>query len=641
MTQTPVLVQQITDGLVDPIEVAVDELARLCETLNLAYRDGHPLVTDRQYDELFVGALRHRAPDHPFLNSVEPEGDAFGQPTRRHVRPLLSTEKAYDAQAIDSFFRRVARCAADLGQDPATLRYRALAKLDGIAGVFDGSQLLSRGDGLTGSDLTVGLDRGLVMVDDQPGLGEIVVLQDYFESVLKPQFGLAHARNFVAGFFSADTVKPHHRAASDAGVLRFVPYTTLPRWTGTAEAFLADWQAIMNDIQSECPYLTDGIVLELDGHEDLREALGATSHHYRYQLAIKAQGETREVEVLSVRYQTGRTGRVTPVIELPPTELEGSVISNVTAHTAQTVSRLGIGSGAIISITRAGGVIPKLCQIIKPADRVEHVTECPSCGSALETDGEYAVCPNTIGCPAQAESRIIHWFKTLGNAHLFGPATATTLVDAGLTDLRDIYALSAADFEKLGFGPGQARNLRRELGRSLSESIPDWRWLGAAGIRHLGRGDSRRLLAAFTLDEVLDGLTAEQISGVEGFGAVTSPLIADALAEQGPILKELLALGFTLESTKDAAEAVASDSALSQQYIVFTGAMQAGSRDEMQAVARQLGAIVQSAVNSKTDILVAGERAGSKLAKAQSVGEKRGRPVRVLSESDWLSLVGS
>jgi DNA ligase (NAD+) len=475
----------------------VDELARLCETLNLAYRDGNALVTDRQYDELFVGPLRQRAPDHPFVNQVEPEGDALGKAQFRHERPLLSTAKAYGEDEIAAFFRRVSRVAADLGYSSQELRYRVLAKLDGIAGVSDGRRLLSRGNGYIGADLSHGLARGLVMVGDGLGLGEIVLDQGYFESVLQPQFNLSHQRNYIAGFFSADTVKAHHESAAAAGAIRFVPYTTLPCWRGSADELLANWRSIMSDIRSECPYLTDGVVLELDGHEDVREALGATSHHYRYQLAIKSQGETAIGLVASVRFQVGRTGRVTPVIELDEAVvLEGAAIMNITAHTAQTIERLGIGPGATVIIERAGAVVPKLRSVATPADQVSTVDACPSCGTTLESEGEYAICPNTIGCPAQAETRIQHWFSTLGTADLFGPATVSRLVEAGYRDVGSVYSLGVDDFRGLGFGPGQSGNLRRELDRSLSEPIPDWRWLAAAGIRHLGRGDSRRLLAA-------------------------------------------------------------------------------------------------------------------------------------------------
>lgn len=647
MPESPMnVVRAVLAGERRPDQLPIDDLAAACEHLNDAYRAGDPIVTDRQYDELFYGVLLERAPNHPFVNQVEPESGAdLGRGRVVHAYPMLSTEKAYTGEEIERFFRRVERAAEAVAIPFEDVVFRATPKLDGIAGFDNGKTLASRGNGEVGSDLTFGIERGLVMTGGRGlGAGEIVVDQRYFEDHLESQYGLDHPRNFVAGFFAADTVKPHHEAACASGALRFVPYDTMEQaWEGSAEAFMADWKGIMDEIRSACPYLTDGIVLEVHSVESdpgvetsLWNELGSTNHHHRWQLAIKPKGESKTTTVTAVRAQTGRTGRVTPVLEIEPVRLEGASITNVTAHTASSITRLGLGPGAVVEITRAGGVIPKLIDVHQPSSEVVPITSCPSCDHELEADGEYAVCINPT-CPAQAETRLIHWFRTLGTADLFGPVTAAKLVEAGHTEPLTVYALTEADFQEMGFGPGQSANLVAELARSQTEEIPDWRWLAAVGIRHLGRGDSRRLLSVYSLEEVIEGLSSEQIAAVEGFGPITSPLIAHSLVEQRDSLRALLALGFRLKSTRQAEEA-AIDGVLAGKKVVFTGAMQSGSRDDMKEQARSLGAKVQSGVNGSTDILVAGERVGAKKMQAAQKHAEDGS-LEILSERDWLGLI--
>jgi len=632
-------VQSIVNGELDPTTLPAGTLASICEELNKSYRAGAPDVSNRAYDDLFVGALRQIEPNHPFLNVVEPEGeDAFDGPAVRHQSPMLSTDKAYRDDELARFFRRIDKVALDEGLAPQALTYKVTPKLDGIAGHDDGGVLATRGDGIDGTDITRVIDAGFDMVGGRGlGAGELVVEQQFFLDTLQP-LGLMHPRNFISGFAGADTLKAHHHAAVSERMVRFVPYSTLDCWTGGARELLDGWREIAADLRQACPYLTDGVVLELVGPDSLKATLGSTRHHHRWQLALKEKGEEVETTVSAIRLQTGRTGRITPVLEIEPVEIEGARISNVTAHTAATLIRMGLGEGAVIRVSRAGGVIPYLESVELQAETLMRVDHCPSCGSATEVDGEYVICPNTASCPAQTEARLLHWFNILGNVDLFGPVTISTIVEAGYTDLLSVYALEADDFVSMGFGPQQSANLVRELRRSQRQRIHDWRFLAAFGIRHLGRGDSRKLLERHTLTDVLR-LTTEQIADVPGFGPITSPLIAESFVQMGDTIRAMLDLGFNLEVTPQEASAV--DGVLSGKKIVFTGAMSVGSRDAMADHARALGATVQSSVSAKTDILVAGERAGSKLKKAEALNAGQLVPVvRILDEAGWLSLVG-
>lgn len=631
-------IKGIVAGEVDASELSAEELQSICAHLNAEYRAGRPLVSNAAYDELFVGALRQLDPSNPFLATVEPEGDVFDAPTVRHQRPMLTTDKAYTEEEVRRFFGRVTAAAEQLGLAGAPM-FRATPKLDGIAGRDEAGVLVTRGDKFSGSDITYIFARGAVVAGGARGRGdgEIVVRQDYFESVLKPQFGLEHPRNFIAGFCGADAEKEHHRSAVAERAVVFVPYQTLTPWAGTAEEFLADWKGICEQIKQSVPYLTDGVIIEAVD-PDLKAAMGANSAFHRWMLAIKEQGETAITNARDLTWQTGRTGRVTPVVELEPIHLSGATISRVTAHHAGMVKSLGIGPGAALQIIRSGEVIPKILQVVTPAAVVELPTECPRCKHPLEQDGDFLVCPNSLGCAAQVATGLIHFFKSLGNIDLFGPRTVEMLVQAGITDLRDIYGLSEERLLAIGFGPGQSANLVRELNRSRRQEIEDWRLLAAFGIRHLGNGDSRRLLTGFTLETLVEGVTPEAVAALDGFGAVTSESICSGLRERVDLIAAMLPM-FTLRRTGAAAPATptaesGTASPIAGKNVVFTGSMTSGSRSDMEEGARALGATVQSSVNGKTDYLVCGEKVGaSKTGKAAALG------VAVISEAEYLALI--
>ncbi|MBT8340944.1 MAG: DNA ligase, partial [Desulfatitalea sp.] len=208
------------------------------------------------------------------------------------------------------------------------------------------------------------------------------------------------------------------------------------------------------------------------------------------------------------------------------------------------------------------------------------------------------------------------------------------LVAAGYDTLEKIYAMTGEDFEVIGFGPVQSHNLFQALGQSREKPVEDWRFLAALGVPDLGVGDSRKLLQHAGLAS-LNQLDAQQISAIDGFGEITSQSVVQGLAEVKATLDHLLTLGFNLAHTPLASDANQTDSPLSGKCIVFTGKMARGSRDDMAAVARRLGANVQSTVSRKTDYLVCGEKVGpSKLDKARRLG------IRILSEAEFDQLVG-
>jgi DNA ligase (NAD+) len=366
--------------------------------------------------------------------------------------------------------------------------------------------------------------------------------------------------------------------------------------------------------------------------ERLKARMGATSHHYRWQIAVKRKGRTAQTVVEAVQWQVGRTGNVTPVLEVAPVNLSGATIRRVTAHHAGKVAKLRIGPGSRIEIIRSGEVIPKLEQVLSASEQVQLPQKCPACEHDLYWKGDFLRCGHAR-CPAQIVQRISHWFRILGSADWFGIKTIQKLVAHGYDTLEKIYALDADTFAGVGFGPVQSKNLAEALAVSRTKPVEDWRFLAAFGIPDLGVGDSRRLLEHILLEEIVS-VDAETIARINGFGGITSKSIAGGAAEIKSTLLHMLSLGFNLEKTPLLSESASVQSPIAGKNLVFTGKMQGGSREAMQAQARQLGANVQSAVSGNTDLLICGEKVGaSKIDKASKLG------VKILSEAEYYQLI--
>lgn len=609
------------------IMAEIEQLVEQLRRYNSAYRDGMPLVDDAVYDEL-VEQLRSIDPQNPFLHTVEPE-QFGGKRQVRHPMPMLSTDKAYTMIQLERFIARVEKEALSAGLDG--ILFKVTPKLDGLAGRDDGEVFASRGNGLVGYDITSAFSKGVVAVGGRgQGLGEIVVVQSYFETHLVDKF--VHPRNMVVGIISSDTINKDAVQALDAGMVRFVPYAQLPSWQGSGRELLEQIEPAIHKFEMSIDYPMDGVVVEVVNPQ-LKDYMGATNHHYRWQIAVKRKGETAVTEVIDIHWQVGRTGNVTPVLEIDPVSLSGATIRRVTAHHAGMVSKLDIGPGARIEVIRSGEVIPKLEKVLQTAPVVALPEQCPVCQAPLSWENDFLRCTN-ITCPAQIEQRITHWFRTLGNADWFGPKTIQKLVAAGYDSLEKIYTMQENDFIALGFGPVQSLNLAQALYISRTKAVEDWRFLAALGISDLGVGDSRKVLQYFPLQD-LTGVTEEQLAQIHGFGTVTSARIVDKLSQVKDTLVHLLALEFNLESTVLASEIQQTSSPISGKNIVFSGKMVRGSREVMQDEARQLGANVQTAVSAKTDYLVCGEKVGqAKIEKAAKYG------VHTLSEEEYYRLIG-
>jgi DNA ligase (NAD+) len=607
-------------------QATIDELVDLLTAYNQAYRQGTPMVDDAAYDDV-VERLRAIAPDHPFLQAVEPE-QFTGRQEVRHPVPMLSIEKAYSREQLERFVARVQKEADTLGLESAT--FRLTPKLDGLAGRDDGRVFVTRGNGEVGYEISSAFDKGVVPIGGRgQGIGEIVVVKSYFEEQMADYF--EHPRNMVVGIISSDTPSENAKTALNDRMVHFVPYSQVNASTVDGHLLVEDTPRLVRDLLADVDYPTDGVVAEVTD-ERLKERMGATAHHYRWQVAIKTKGETARTTVTGIQWQVGRTGNVTPVMEVDPVFLSGATIRRVTAHHAGNIRNAGIGIGTRIEIIRSGEVIPKLEAVLVAQGVTELPEVCPSCNQPLVWQNDFLRCTNNA-CRAQTEQRLSHWFRILGNADWFGIKTIRKIVDNGHDRLEAVYQLSEADFAAMGFGPVQSKNLAEAITTSRTKPVEDWRFLAAFGIADLGTGDSRKLLAHVPLEKIVE-VKQDAIIKIKGFGDTTSGRIVNSIAGMAETIRHMLDLGFNLQRTPLASEQAVVDSPIAEKGIVFTGKMNHGSRQRMQAHARMLGARVQTAVSGSTDYLVCGENVGAaKIAKAQQLG------VAILSESQYIAMV--
>lgn len=604
----------------------IEILAERLEEYNRAYRRGEPIVSDREYDRL-VEELRRKDPQHPFLLKVEPE-KFEGRRQIRHPLQMLSIEKTYDRDHLERFISRVKKEAAQIGV--TEVLFKVTAKLDGLAGRDDGRIFATRGNGQVGYEISSAFQKGVVPVGGRGlGLGEVVIVKSYFDAYLSEKF--EHPRNMVVGIISSDTLNQNVQKALREKMVHFVPYTMLPSWKGGGEALISGRDEIIADLISRTDYPVDGAVAGVI-NESVRQHMGATANHYRWQIAIKTRGETARTVVEDISWQVGRTGQVTPVLLIRPVSLSGATIRRVTAHHAGLIKKEHIGKDSEIEVIRSGEVIPKLEKIYTTGSEFFVPDTCPSCGTRLEWDNDFLICTNP-DCRAQVEQGIIHWFKILGSADWFGIKTVQKLVAGGYDSLEKIYRMRQEDFVQLGFGPVQSKNLADAIQTSINKPVEDWRFLAAIGIPSLGTGDSRKILAHFRLEDLLEA-SAEEIKKIHGFGEVTGRSIEAGLSAVRDTIRNMLALGFTLQRSHPVLETGEIESPIAGKSIVFTGKMQRGSREQIQDRARSLGANIQSALSGKTDLLVCGQKVGSsKIEKA-----KRNN-VKIISEEEYYSMI--
>ena len=628
---TNIKIQDIADQKILISDLTDDDLLEFCQIANQRYRDGSPIISDEDYDFVFNPELSKRLPDHSFLQKIEAENEGFSEEKIKLPQKMLSTDKAYSWEEINKWLDRVSKFSSEIDYPLADIQIIGTAKLDGFAGYDDGSKLYTRGDGNKGSDISRVFARGLGIFNNSErgqGPGEIVVKRSYFEKHLSNNF--EYPRNFQASLIKEKELDSLAIEAISNKAALFVPFTQLPQWLGSIEEFSNQFLDIVGQLESGVDFDIDGVVFEIVNPE-LKDYMGSNRKFHRWQIAFKENKEKAQVKVISVTAQVGRTGKITPVAELEPTQLSGATIYRASGHHYGLVKEQGLGAGSVIELTRSGLVIPKINKVLKTAE-VDIPSNCPSCGYKLSWDSDFLMCFNHEKCPEQIMGKIIYFFRILANNDGFGQATIQKLYAEGIHRVSDIYLLNEAKLMSMGFGEKTSHNLINQLIRSRKESIEDWRFLAAFGVQRLGMGNCENLLRNYSVEKIFD-LSVKDISNINGFAEITAELIFDGLTLIKPQYEVLISGGFKLEQTLLNTELNQSNSPFNSKTIVFTGTM-SESRAKLQKQAKAFGANVGKSVSSKTDFLIIGENVGqSKIKDAKS------HQVDLLTEAEYLKLL--
>lgn len=401
------------------------------------------------------------------------------------------------------------------------------------------------------------------------------------------------------------------------------------------EAFIDFW-----DVERKrLPYATDGIVIKVNRYADQR-TLGATAKAPRWAVAYKFQAERALTKLLSVDFQVGRTGAITPVANLNPVQLAGTVVKRASIHNADQIALLDIRIGDMVYVEKGGEIIPKITDVelsMRGADSqpFEYITHCPECGSALvRIEGEAKhYCPNTSGCKPQIIGRIEHFVKRKAmDIDGLGGETIELLWESGmLHDISDIYHLDAVALASLPrLGERSATNILE--GVRLSRQVPFERVLFALGIRFVGETTAKYLASHFrTLDNIA-AASAEQLAEAEEIGSKIAESIIAYFADQNnrSIIERLREAGLRFEVE----DKIKISNTLEGKNIVISGKFDGRSRDDMKALVEEHGGKNIASVSANVDFIVAGENMGpAKRQKAEKLG------IPILSEEEFMALI--
>lgn len=403
------------------------------------------------------------------------------------------------------------------------------------------------------------------------------------------------------------------------------------------EAFIAYWDSERKNL----PYATDGIVIKVNSYAHQR-TLGSTAKAPRWAVAYKFQAERALTKLLSVDFQVGRTGAVTPVANLDPVQLAGTVVKRASIHNADQIELLDIRIGDMVYVEKGGEIIPKITGVelsMRPADSTpfEYITHCPECGTELVRDEGEAkhFCPNSKGCKPQIIGRIVHFVSRKAmNIEGLGGETVELLWESGmLHDIGDIYHLDPIQLAALPrLGEKSAANIIEGIRQSTD--VPFERVLFALGIRFVGETTAKYLASHFrTLDAIANAST-EELSEAEEVGSKIAVAIREYFASEDNlrIVERLREAGLQFE-IKDK---VQTSNALEGKSVVISGKFAGRSRDDMKALVEEHGGRNLAAVSANVDFIVAGENMGpAKLQKAQKLG------ITILSEEEFMALISS
>jgi DNA ligase (NAD+) len=391
----------------------------------------------------------------------------------------------------------------------------------------------------------------------------------------------------------------------------------------------------------ELDYDIDGIVVKVD-ELALRQEAGATSKFPRWAAAFKYPAQQARTRVVRIAVNVGRTGKLTPLAELEPVSLAGTTVSRATLHNEDDLARKDVREGDTVWVEKAGEIIPQIVKVAeseRPAGSLPFVmpTRCPVCGAeAIREEGEVARYCTGAACPAQRRERLLHWASRAAmDIQGLGEALADQLLRAQLVgDVADLYALSLPQLAGLErMGEKSAANLLAQIDASRAQ--PLHRLLIALGIRHVGERAARQLARALPSIERLSQATAEQLAAVAEIGPKTAEALRHFFEQSGnhQLLERLRQAGVRMEAPENDTASVAPASPFAGKTVVLTGSLPHRSREEARGMIEALGGRVAASVSRKTDMVVAGETAGSKLDRAQELG------IRIIEPDEFERMV--
>ena len=642
-----------------------------------------PEISDADYDAL---VRENRQLEARFPQLVRPDSPSKrlgAAPTSAlakvpHARPMLSLDNAFSDGEVAEFIGRVRRFLALDADEPVAVT--AEPKIDGLSCSlrYERGQLVlaaTRGDGAVGEDVTANVrtirDIPQSIVDGPDVLevrGEVYMSKTDFEALNARQEEaggkvFANPRNAAAGSLrqkdpGITAARPLRFYAHGWGelseplanmqllamrrleVLGFPISELLVRCETVEEAF-AHYRTIER-ARADLPFDIDGVVYKV-GRLDWQERLGQVGRAPRWAIARKFPAEKAETTLEAIDIQVGRTGKLTPVGRLKPVGVGGVIVANVTLHNRDEIARLGLRIGDRVRIQRAGDVIPQVVEnLTRDETRPAYVfpDQCPECQSeAVSEEGEVDVrCTGGLICPAQRFERLRH-FVSRGALDIegLGEKSIVEFIELGwLNSPADIFRLHKHRDDLLGREGWKEKSVDNLLAAVEAKRQPDGpRFLFGLGIRHVGIVTARDLLKCFaTVEELRRAAESEggedELSAVQGVGPVVAEALVDFFheAHNREALDDLLSEVSPKPFVSDARQ-----TEWSGKTIVFTGSLETMSRDEAKAQAERLGARAAGSVSAKTDLVVAGPGAGSKLKKAGELG------VRVVSEEEWAQIV--
>ena len=666
---------------------AANRLMRLAKEIarhDRLYHDRDaPEISDADYDAL-VRENRELEARFPHLVRADSPSKRLGAaPTTAlakvtHARPMLSLENAFSEDEVGEFVARIRRFL-NLPAD-AFVATTAEPKIDGLSCSlrYEHGELVlaaTRGDGAVGEDVTANVRTIADIPQHVTGApdvlevrGEVYMSKDDFEALNERQEAsggkiFANPRNAAAG-----SLRQKDANITAARPLRFlahgwgeiseplagsqfeamnriaalgIPVSELLVRCDDLAAMLAHYRAI-EKARADLPFDIDGVVYKVD-RLDLQERLGFVARAPRWGLAHKFPAEKAETTLEAIDIQVGRTGKLTPVGRLTPVGVGGVIVANVTLHNRDEIQRLGLRIGDRVRIQRAGDVIPQVVEnLTRDVKRAPYLfpDHCPECNSeAVAEEGEVDVrCTGGLICPAQRFERLRH-FVSRGALDIegLGEKSIAEFIELGwLHSPADIFRLHQFRDKLIGREGWKEKSVDNLLASIEAKREPDGpRFLFGLGIRHIGIVTARDLLKCFGRIEELRRVASSddaqaEFAGVEGVGPVVAEALVDFFHEEHnrEALDDLRS-----EVRPKPFVSTARQTEWTGKTIVFTGSLETMSRDEAKAQAERLGARAAGSVSAKTDLVVAGPGAGSKLKKAEELG------VRVIGEADWAKIV--